>query len=502
MVVENAAVVHADQQNVERIIADAARSCGRLVVECSDVTGHVTDVSKRLDEQVAGLDRLESVTNALSDSQNEVVTSISRARHLSQSVKLKLGEGRLTIEDSVAALNELTDLVLKLGERNGALAGAMENVQETSNLIGSIARKSKMLALNATIEAAHAGVVGRAFAVVAAEVRKLADDTRIATEAISRTVRTLSHEAGAMNSEITESVAKTRVAQTKFAALGTTVGDIDNMVGVVDEQADNIQSSADTIYDNVESVKSEIELFAEQTRANGGLMRDARARLDGLETMTNEMLDLLMTSGARTDDSDYIAKALDYGREITLLVESHLNAGFLIEAELFDFDYVPVPGTEPQQLTCRFNSFADRQIRPILNRAYSENDKMIGCVIRDVNGYLPTHISLRSQPQGLDPEWNNSWSRNRRVIFEDAMKRAIACTRPFMINCYRMRLGNGMYLPLKSVFVPLDFRGRRWGFYEHGYVNDASATSEQMNAAALHRSLGEPGMLPQRGVAA
>ena len=489
-------------EKAESIIADAARSCEPLVIECSDVAGDVVDVAKRLNEQAAALDRLDHVTTLLSDSQREVVNSIDRARSLSQAAKQKLGEGRLTIEESVSAFNELTGLVLKLGARTDALAGAMSEVQATSILIGAIARQSELVALNATIEAARAGNAGRCFAVVAAEVRKLADDTRSATETISRTVDELAHEAGAMNSDISDGVTKTRAAQTQFAALGTTVGDIDGMVGLIDYQTNDIESSADTICRGVERVRSEMELFSDQTRANGTLMSDARERLAALEAMTNQMLDQLASSGARTDDSEFISTALDYAREIMSVVERHLESGTLTEVQVFDTDYVAVPGTDPQQLTCRFNAFADRYIRPILDRASAENDKMIGCVVTDMNGYLPTHITLRSQPQRPDREWNASWSRHRRVIIDEATRRALACTRPYMHNCSRMFLGSGAQLPLKSVFVPLIFHGRRWGIYEHSYVNAASAASELITEAALRRSLAEFSTMPAQRDAA
>jgi len=117
-------------------------------------------------------------------------------------------------------------------------------------------------------------------------------------------------------------------------------------------------------------------------------------------------------------------------------------------------------------------------------------ERSIGCVVSDVNGYLPTHLTLRSQPQGADPEWNNTWSRNRRQMgLDDCMRRALASTAPAMLNCYRMKLGHNEFLPLKNVFVPLWFEGRRWGNYELAYVDIASAASESITPQALEESL-------------
>lgn len=110
-------------------------------------------------------------------------------------------------------------------------------------------------------------------------------------------------------------------------------------------------------------------------------------------------------------------------------------------------------------------------------------------MITDTNGYLPTHLTLRSQPQGGDPEWNNTWSRNRRILIDACTKRAIASTSAYMLNCYRMTLGQGEFLPLKSVFVPLHFNGRRWGNYKFAYVDEYTAAAESISPAALEASL-------------
>jgi methyl-accepting chemotaxis protein len=166
-----------------------------------------------------------------------------------------------------------------------------------------------------------------------------------------------------------------------------------------------------------------------------------------------------------------------------------LRRGDLAPADLFDFNYQPVPGSNPPQFTTRFNIFADAHIRPILDRMKREGQQAIGSVISDINGYLPTHLTLRSQPQGADIAWNNTWSRHRRIMMDDCTRRAVANESAFMLNCYRMTLGEGEFLPLKSVFVPLRFNGKRWGNYEFAYVDAMSAAAERISPLDLDATL-------------
>jgi len=186
------------EEITENAIRAVARDCGSLSIECSDVAGYVEGVAERIGEHLKVLDTLEEVTTRLLADQARVSDSTDEARLLSEQAKAKLEAGREAIEGTIAGFKGLTDLVVQLGERMAGFAGAMNQVQTVSSTIETIARKTNMLALNATIEAARAGDAGRSFAVVAAEVKKLAHDTRAATSQIASTICELTREASAV----------------------------------------------------------------------------------------------------------------------------------------------------------------------------------------------------------------------------------------------------------------------------------------------------------------
>jgi methyl-accepting chemotaxis protein len=90
----------------------------------------------------------------------------------------------------------------------------------------------------------------------------------------------------------------------------------------------------------------------------------------------------------------------------------------------------------------------------------------------DMTGYLPTHVTERSQPQGPDPVWNAKNCRNRRNMIDDATRRAIDSDKEAMLITYRINLSEGQFLPVKNVFVPVYVAGRRWGNFELAYRDD------------------------------
>jgi methyl-accepting chemotaxis protein len=456
-------------------ISIVARNCGALAIECSDVSGYVSGVSERISCNLRTLDTLEEVTSRLLMDQASVAQSTDEARILAEQAREKLAAGRAAIEDTLSVFSGLTELVVQLGERMAGFAEAMGRVRNVSATIESIAYKTNMLALNATIEAARAGEAGRSFAVVAAEVKKLAQETRAATSEIGGTIASLTREAEAVTSEIGTGVERSRKAQGGFATLTETVRDVADIVGMVDRQTDGIAQSTSHIQQSVNSVKDGLTAFAADARENGGELTRVHTRLGKLETLSNTMLDRLASCGVAIDDTPFIHFAQDGMREIQQIIEAGIARGEIDEASVFDTHYVAMPATNPIQYETRFCAFADRHIRPILDRLKTQRPRLIACAITDINGYLPTHISERSHPQGPDPKWNAEHCRNRRNFLDESTRRAIASEKEAMLATYGMDLGEGRYLPVKNVFVPLRIDGRRWGNFEVAYRDDDGA---------------------------
>ncbi|NNC48047.1 MAG: chemotaxis protein [Sphingomonas sp.] len=454
----------------ENAIRRAARDCGLLSMECSDVAGYVEDVASTISEHLGKLDELEEVTERLLADQARVSDSTDEARLLSEQAKAKLEAGRGAIEETIAGFKGLTDLVVQLGERMAGFATAMNQVQSVSSTIEVIARKTNMLALNATIEAARAGEAGRSFAVVAAEVKKLAHDTRSATSEIAETIGELTREAGSVTAEIKEGVDRSRAAQTQFGVIGNTVNEVSEIVGMVDRQTEGIAHSTGLIQTSVDRMKAGLNDFAEDARGNGGQLVRAQRRLGHLEMLTGTMLNTLANSGAEIDDTPMMLKAADYANRVRAQVEAAIDAGEIDVEAVFDRNYREREGSNPPQFDTKFCDTADRVIQPILDEVIQGDNRIIGTTIGDENGHLPTHLTSRSQPQGSDPVWNDANCRNRRIMMDDQTRFAHGSDKPSLMT-YRMTRGDEA-ITVKNVYIPLFIKGRRWGNFELAYRDD------------------------------
>ena len=410
------------------------------------------------------------MTRLLTD-QGRVSDSTDEARLLSEQAKAKLVAGKAAIEGTISGFKGLTDLVVQLGERMAGFATAMHQVQSVSSTIELIARKTNMLALNATIEAARAGDAGRSFAVVAAEVKKLAHDTRAATSQIALTIGELTREAGAVTSEIKTGVERSRAAQAGFGQISETVAEVTEIVSMVDRQTEGIAHSTSLIQTSVDRVKAGLSDFAGDARDNGGQLIKAQKRLSHLEMMSNAMLDTLANSGAEIDDTPMILLAQEAMRAIVAAVETGIDRGEIGIEAVLDRDYALIPGSNPPQYDNGFAEFAHACVRPILDTFRARDPRIIGSAITNVDGYLPTHLSERSQAPGPDPVWNDEHCRNKRIFMDEQTRLAIESERPAMLMTYRMELGD-RNIAVKNVFVPIFFKGRRWGNFELAYRDE------------------------------
>ena len=459
------------EEVTENAIRAVARDCGSLSMECSDVSGYVKGVSERIGEHLRMLDQLEEVTTRLLSDQARVSDSTDEARLLSEQAKAKLEAGREAIEGTIDGFKGLTDLIVQLGERMAGFASAMNQVQTVSSTIETIARKTNMLALNATIEAARAGDAGRSFAVVAAEVKKLAHDTRAATSQIASTIGELTREASAVTTEIKTGVERSRAAQGGFGTISDTVREVSEIVGMVDRQTEGIAHSTSMIQTSVDRVKAGLTEFAGDARANGTELLTAQKRLPISRCCRTRCSTRSPIRARRSTTRRSSSRRRKPRRQIVIAVERAIDEGELTVDDVFDRDYKVIEGSNPVQYTVRFNDAADRLVRPILDRTKATDNRIIGSAIGDMNGYLPTHLSERSHPQGPDPVWNDEHCRNKRIMIDDVTRNALASDKPATLATYRMELGD-KFIPVKNIFIPLWIKGRRWGNFELAYRDD------------------------------
>ncbi|MBV7267097.1 methyl-accepting chemotaxis protein [Erythrobacter ani] len=458
--------------------ADAAalgnipESCGAVTVGCTDVAGVVAAVIQSSEKLREEHEALRGTVQALEADQEKVAEASDEARLLSERAIERLGEGTSLIQASLNQINGLLDLVDTLGQHVTSFSAAMEQVRRSAQDIDDIAETTNILALNATIEAMRAGEAGRTFAVVASEVKSLANDTRKATEEIAQTVEALGGEANEVIGRIEAGSQASSEAKASVARIETTISSVGELVEEVDKQNDVIARSTGTISKHVGAVQDVLISFDQAARENEEKLEGAHHKMGDLELTASEMFDRIVHAGLSPQDSVMVEKAQDIAAQVKQHAEEAIASGALPKDALFDTVYDEIPGSNPKRYRTALTDWAHAEWRNFLDQAKAGSDNVIAAACTDLNGYLPTHLTDRSREPTGDITHDTQFCRNGRIIFDPIDRRAKGSDAPYMMAVYRQEGDGEKYLVVRNVYVPLVINGRRWGDFELAYTFD------------------------------
>ena len=452
-------------------IQQMAESCGQSVVGCSQVAGIVGLVRDRMGLLGEKRSYLEQIARNLSDEQEQVVVATNSARQLSQAACQYLAQSTQTMQVSALELHDLIALIQGLGEDVARFSSAMADVMQASQTIDSIARSTNMLALNAAIEAERAGAAGATFAVVAAEVKKLAQDTRQATDKISGTMHSLGIEAGHFMAQVEQGVEQSRNAQRHFEAIDGSIQQAVQLVRDVASKADAIADSSAGVRSDTGELCDNLFVFMGDVAGCSDQLEGALGQTTALEDISNVMFNQLIHTGLSHNDNPFVETAIATRDEILGLIERALGDGSLDETQLFDRNYIPRNDPGLERFDNRFNSFADHYIRPVLDRFRADGLKTFGARISNQDGYLPTHLSVRSHLPTGDTVHDSIHCRNRMIMLDTTTCEAIAHKDDdYYAAVHRFAPATGEILILRNIFTPMWIRGKFWGNFQLAYI--------------------------------
>ena len=259
-----------------------------------------SQISSSSEEMAAGAQEQSSqtaeVASAVEQMTKTIVETTKNSARASESAKNAgtiAKDGGKVVSETIEGMNRIADVVKNSAVIVQALGKSSNEIGEIVQVIDDIADQTNLLALNAAIEAARAGEQGRGFAVVADEVRKLAERTTKATKEIATMIRQIQKDTeGAVVSmnEGTTEVEKGKVLADKAGqALKQIISGAEEVVDISTQVAaasEEQSSAAEQISRNIESISSVTNQSA------SGVQQIARAAED-LNRMTVNLQDLI-----------------------------------------------------------------------------------------------------------------------------------------------------------------------------------------------------------------
>lgn len=193
-------------------------------------------------------------------------------------------EGVSVVQETVAGMSRIAEKVKQSATTVESLGSRSEQIGEIVGTIEDIADQTNLLALNAAIEAARAGEQGRGFAVVADEVRALAERTTRATKEIGQMIRAIQVETKGAVASMQEGVQEVERGTRDAARSGEALGNISNQIDAVSEQINQIATAAEQQMATTNEITGNIQQITEVVQLSAGSSHDsadAARRLQG-----------------------------------------------------------------------------------------------------------------------------------------------------------------------------------------------------------------------------
>ncbi|MCZ8016668.1 MAG: methyl-accepting chemotaxis protein [Limnobacter sp.] len=262
--------------------ARMADTIGTLVTAASQVK---TSVQEQTDSASAVAASVEELTVSI----GQVHTHANQALSLSNQAGQSSGEGRESVKQARLAMEEISAASGTLAQSINNLGLQSDNISSIIQVIHAIADQTNLLALNAAIEAARAGEQGRGFAVVADEVRKLAEKTAESTKSISVLISGIQNETRSAVAQVhgwTEMIQSGQRsslgADHQMEAISHHTVDAERAVNEITEALKE-QSSASTL------IAQQVEKIARMTEESQGVAHEVNNVIDQLQGLSRQM---------------------------------------------------------------------------------------------------------------------------------------------------------------------------------------------------------------------
>ena len=363
-VVSKVRLIISDLTNTIRQTTMEANAISRSTTEMDETFENTKDIiedgTQAVSEVDASIDSESSAIEEISTSSQNLASMAQDLNDLTNTISGKAETGKETILSVNNSISDLSTSMDTISEEAKNMVKKASTISEVLETIGSIAEQTNLLALNAAIEAARAGEAGKGFAVVADEIRKLAEESRAATDNISKNLN-----------EVMEGIEKTA---DDVVTINGKISEVtkanDETAGNVSEILNEIQSINDMTSDLAANAQEqgaateEIESSSEELKGKSEDLKKILSEIDHngedtrreIKTISDKMEGLTKSSIEASDELSQFSvyEKEDYETQLEKALDSHEKWFERLKAKI-DGDTEARVETDPSR--CNFGIF-------------------------------------------------------------------------------------------------------------------------------------------------
>lgn len=271
---------------LEGMVAAISAAATELSAQIEQSDRGAAESSQRLAEAATAMNQMNATVQ-------EVARNASSAATVSAETRSNAEDGQKILADAMSSIEQVQKVSRELKEDMSALHGHTRNISQIMNVISDIADQTNLLALNAAIEAARAGEAGRGFAVVADEVRKLAEKTMASTSDVSQAITAIQGSAQQSVNRMEEALSSveqaTNLAQQSGDALHHIVKNVEDTADQVRAIATASEEQSAASEEINQSISTVNEMSSQTTQA----MNEAAKAISDLAQQTERLSSLI-----------------------------------------------------------------------------------------------------------------------------------------------------------------------------------------------------------------
>ena len=294
---EQAEAAGVEAQRKAEAMSDASSSLQQVAQVVSDAStqlaAHIEQSDKSACDTSLQLTEAANAIQLMNDTVHQVAQNAAAANAASLETRKKAEQGAEIVKRSLRSIDEVHTVSMELKGDMAQLHEHTQNINRIMGVISDIADQTNLLALNAAIEAARAGEAGRGFAVVADEVRKLAEKTMASTHDVANAIQAIQSSATQSMDSVDKAARQIEEATNYASQSGAALTDIVTTVESTADQVNAITSASEeqsAASDQVTSVIAHINDMSQQTAA---AMRAAAEAVGNLTAQANSLSGLI-----------------------------------------------------------------------------------------------------------------------------------------------------------------------------------------------------------------
>ncbi|MEE1890031.1 methyl-accepting chemotaxis protein [Pseudomonas sp. 137P] len=278
--------------SLRELLGGIDQGVGHLSRAATALAGASVDTRERIGQQQEETDQVATAMNQMSATVQEVAQNAEQASQAATAADRQAQLGDEVVAEAIARIEQLAGQMDHCLAAMGHLAGESQRIGSILDVIKSVSEQTNLLALNAAIEAARAGEAGRGFAVVADEVRGLAQRTQQSTEEIELLIGNLHRGTDEVTGLLDDSKRLTgqsvELSRKAGAALGqitetvSTIQGMNQQIATASEQQSVVAEQINRSVINVRDVSEQTRAASEQTAVSSGELEQLGQQLRGM----------------------------------------------------------------------------------------------------------------------------------------------------------------------------------------------------------------------------